>query len=141
MKTIAELLQGLADGALSNADFRHPDHLRVAHYYLLRDGYPFALETVSATIRRFAELHGASRKFHATITECWVRLVAAALAESPGVRSFETLVALHPHLLAKETPLRHYTRERLFSDAARAGWLEPDLLELPRCPIHRGVAA
>ena len=121
--------------------FRHRDHVRLAYDRLLRDGYPFALETVAAAIEQLARHHGSPRKFHVTVTACWVRLVAAALADESRDCSFEQLIARHPELLEQALPLRYYSRERLFGDAARAAWLEPDLVELPRCPIHRGVAA
>jgi hypothetical protein len=32
----------------------------------------------------------------------------------------------HPALADKELPLQYYSRERLFSDEARAAWVEPD---------------
>jgi hypothetical protein len=136
-----ELVRGVAELTLPNERFHHREHLRFARYRVLRDGYPFALESVSEQIARFASRHGHAQKFHVTMTQCWVRIVAGALADEPSDRSFEQLVARHPQLLDKHLPLRHYSRERLFSEPARTGWVEPDLLELPRCPIHRGVAA
>ena len=136
-----DLVRGVAELSLTNECFHHREHLRFTRYCVLRDGYPFAIETVSELIARFASRHGQAQKFHVTMTHCWVRIVAAALADEPRDCSFEQLVARHPQLLDKHLPLRYYSRERLFSDAARAGWMEPDLLELPRCPIHRGVAA
>lgn len=135
---IEELLQGLAGGTLPNERFRHRDHLRLAHHLVLREGYPFALEAVTDTIRRFATGHGLAEKFHLTMTHCWVRLVAAALADEPWSCSFERLVARHPALLDRGMPLRYYSRDRLFADSARAAWMEPDLAALPSCPIHRG---
>ena len=138
---IDELVRRLGDLTLLNQLFRHRDHLRFAHYRLLRNGWPFALDAVSEQIARFARHHGQPGKFHVTMTQCWVRLVAGALAGEPRKCSFEQLVARHPQLLDKSLPMQYYSRERLFSDAARARWLEPDLCELPRCPIHRGVAA
>jgi hypothetical protein len=138
---IDDLARELAALTLPNGRFHHREHLRFAHYRLLRDGYPFALDTVCEQIARFARHHGQAAKFHVTMTQCWVRLVAGALADAPHRCSFEQLVARSPELLDKSLPLRHYSRERLFSDAARAAWVEPDLRELPRCPIHRGVAA
>jgi len=138
---IDELVRRLGDLTLPNQLFRHRDHLRFAHHCLLRDGWPFALDAVSEQIARFARHHGQAQKFHATMTECWVRLVAGALAGEPRDCSFEQLVARHPQLLDKSLPLRYYSRERLFGEAARVRWLEPDRRALPRCPIHRGVAA
>lgn len=138
---IDELVRRLGDLTLPNGLFRHRDHLRFAHHRLLRDGWPFALDAVSEQIARFARHHGQADKFHATLTQCWVRLVAGALAGESRRCSFEELVSRHAELLEKSLPLRYYSRERLFSEAARSGWVEPDLRELPRCPIHRGVAA
>ncbi len=137
---IEVLISKLESLALPNAEFRHREHLRAAHYYVLRDGYPFALATVRRSIRRFAAHHGTPTLFHVTLTECWVRLVAGALAGEPFECSFAELSARHPDLLEKNAPLRHYSRERLFSERARRTWVEPDLRELPHCPIHRGRA-
>jgi hypothetical protein len=138
---IDELVRRLGDLTLPNQLFRHREHLRFAHHCLLRDGWPFALDTVCEQIARFARHHGQAGKFHLTMTQCWVRLLAGALAGEPRACSFEQLVTRHPQLLDKSVPLRYYSRERLFSDAARARWVEPDLHELPTSPIHRGVAA
>lgn len=135
------LARGVETLTLPNERFGHREHLGLVYYRLVRDGYPFALDTVSAQIARFARRHGHAEKFHLTLTQCWVRLVAGALAAAPPHRTFEETVARSPELLDKSLPLLYYSRERLFSDAARGSWLEPDLRELPRCPIHRGVAA
>jgi hypothetical protein len=126
---------------LSNDAFRHRDHLRFAHARLLRDGYPFALDSVAEEIARFARRHGNAEKFHLTMTHCWVRLVAHALSIAPRDGTFEELIAARPELLDKALPLRYYSRDRLYSDAARTRWLEPDLRELPAVAIHRGAAA
>jgi hypothetical protein len=36
----------------------------------------------------------------------------------------------------RRLPLRYYSRERLFSAEARLGWVEPDLLALPRVDVE-----
>jgi hypothetical protein len=36
-----------------------------------------------------------------------------------------------PHLLDKQLPFRHCSREAMFSSEARARWVEPDLRPLP----------
>jgi hypothetical protein len=135
------LVRGVETLTLPNGRFRHRDHLRFAHHRLVRDGYPFALDTVGAAIARFASHHGHGEKFNLTLTQCWVRLVAGALAEASAGLAFDETIARNPELLDTSLPLRYYSRDRLFSGAARRSWLEPDLRELPRCPIHRGVAA
>lgn len=138
---LESLARGVETLALSTERFRHREHLAFAYYRLVHDGYPFALDSVSAQIARFARRHGHPEKFHLTLTQCWVRLVAGALAAAPSHGTFEQTIARNPELLETSLPLRYYSRGRLFSDVARASWVEPDLRELPRCPIHRGVAA
>lgn len=138
---IEELVRGLDALTLPTECFRHRDHLRFAHYRLAHDGYPFAIDTVSERIARFARHHGSAKKFHVTLTQCWVRLIAGALASTPSTASFDELLARCPELADTTLPLRYYSRERLFGDAAHSSWVEPDLRELPRCPIHRGLAA
>jgi hypothetical protein len=138
---IGALVSGLEALTLPNERFKHREHLRFAHYRLLRDGYPFALESVGDAIARYARHHGQARKYHVTLTECWVRLLAGALAVEPRDATFDDVMRRHPDLLDPALPLRYYSRERLFGEAARVRWCEPDLRELPRCPIHRGVAA
>jgi hypothetical protein len=39
--------------------------------------------------------------------------------------------AREPHLLEQDLPFRHWSKGAIFSPAARAGWLDPDLKPLP----------
>jgi hypothetical protein len=81
-------------------------------------------------VRRFAAHHGATQKYHHTMTLVWMRLVAAATAAHAS-EDFEGLLRVHPALLDKLTPQRFYSAARLQGAAARANWLEPDLRPLP----------
>jgi len=49
----------------------------------------------------------------------------------PEIVDFEEFLAAYPMLLDKNTPPRHWSREAMFGDEARAVWKEPDLLALP----------
>ena len=80
---IQSLVAGVEALSLPNERFRHRDHLRFAHYRLLHDGYPFAIDTVCDRIARFARHHGHPERFHYTMTACWVRLIAGALTAAP----------------------------------------------------------
>ncbi|HME82301.1 MAG TPA: hypothetical protein VKF82_09520 [Candidatus Eremiobacteraceae bacterium] len=82
------------------------------------------------TIRRFAAHHGHAPKFHFTLTALWVRLVAAHVADHPDA-AFDELIDLDNRLLDKDLPLRFYSRAQLFSEHARASWVEPDVRPLP----------
>jgi hypothetical protein len=124
--TDQEFLDAFETGRISTAQFHHRDHLRLAWVQVQRLGPEGAAAAVSAGIRRFAGAHGLDRLYHETLTRFWVRIVAHAAAPT-----FEDTLRLHPLLLDKELPLRHWRRETLFGDAARAGWVEPDLAKLP----------
>jgi hypothetical protein len=115
---------------IPNNAFRHRDHLRLAWIYLRHDPET-AARRVGESIRRFASHWGVGRKYHETLSHAWVRIVAIAIAETPDAADFESFVAVQPHLLDKKLPLRHYTPGRLWNDAAREGWVEPDLRPFP----------
>jgi len=124
--TDREFLDAFDRGRISPGDFHHRDHLRLAWLRVRELGLGEAAEAVAGGIRRFAEAHGHHRLYHETLTRFWVRIVAHASGPT-----FEQTVALHPLLLDKELPLRHWRRETLFGNGARAAWVEPDLAPLP----------
>lgn len=115
---------------LPNEAFRHRDHLRLAWLYLRCAPSDVAAARMEQSIRRFASHHGAPQKYHHTMTLVWMRLVAAARTENP-VDDFTALLDAHPDLLDKTTLRRFYSAERLESQAARTGWLDPDVSPLP----------
>jgi hypothetical protein len=115
---------------LPAAQFHHADHIRLAWVYLRTMAEPEAAERMGESIRRFAAHIGKTDKFHVTMTRAWIRLVAAAIEGTPEGASFIQFVSAHPQLLDKDALLKHYSKERLESAVARAGWLEPDLFAL-----------
>jgi hypothetical protein len=118
------------NGDVTPAQFDHRAHVRVAWVYLHESATPReALERMRDGIRRFAAAAGASQKYHETITVLWMRLLEAARARGASGELADVLVA-HPELADKDLPLQYYSRERLFSDEARAAWIEPDRLPL-----------
>jgi hypothetical protein len=95
-------------GEIANADFRHASHLRLALAYLEESPSPDeAAARMASALRGFATALGHPEKYHHTITVFWMRMVA--------------------RLLDKNLPLTYYSRERLWSEAARTEWIEPDL--------------
>ena len=69
-------------------------------------------------------------RYHDTLTTAWARVVAHARRRDRDL-GFDAFLAAHPRLLERDLLLAHYSRERLFSPAARAAFLEPDLVPLP----------
>jgi hypothetical protein len=123
-------LHALETGTIPNHAFHHRDHLRAAWLYVRKRGAGDAERTMLETIRHFASLHGHASKFHHTLTVVWVKLVAAHATQHMDA-TFDELLNLDGRLLDKELPLRFYSAGVLFSESARARWVEPDVRALP----------
>jgi hypothetical protein len=115
-------------GALHS--FGHRDHLRVAFAYARRGGVDHAVDAARRGLRHIAAAHGEPERYHETLTTAWARVVAHHAAAG-GDHEFDQFLAAHPRLLDRELLVAHYSRERLFSRAARARFVEPDLAPLP----------
>jgi hypothetical protein len=122
-----DILRRLLD---TGGGFGHREHLELAWNYVQLYGTDEAQRAMACAIRRVAEMHGAPDKYHETITRCWVHLVALHRAGSDA-ESFEQFIAENPGLLDRHLLERHYSPELIRSHKARAGWAQPDLLELP----------
>jgi hypothetical protein len=137
-RTAAEiecLVRNFESCLLPRDRWTHPAHLTVGLWYLLRHPWPEAARLVRAAIKRYNEANGiiTTREsgYHETITLFWLRMVRRYLETASRECS---LVALANGLVErcgnKGLALEYYTRERLMSWEARAGWVEPDLKSL-----------
>ena len=124
--TDAELARAFERGEIPNAAFHHDAHLRVAWAYLRENrSAAEAAERMAASLKRFAASAGKLEKYHHTMTVFWVHAIALGGASMPDCDAGEVL-RTHPWLLDKALPLAFYSRERLFSEAARLSWVAPD---------------
>ena len=110
--------------------FGHREHLELVWNLLEHLPPRSAAVEAERLLRQIAESHGTPERFHATLTQAWVRVVARHRELEAG-GSFEEFLALHPLLLDQGIISRHYGAERLFGDEARRGWVEPDVRPLP----------
>ena len=128
--TDIELTRALERGEIANENFRHASHLHVAWVYLSESISPSeASGKMRETLRQLAAAAGKLEKYHETLTLFWVRVLALVRAVAAN-KSLEEIVHANPQLLEKNFPLAYYSAERLFSDKARASWVEPDLKPL-----------
>src|SRR5947209_18398061 len=132
---ILALVRGFDDCTLPRERWTHSAHLTVALWNLLQYDWPEASARVRAGIKRYNAAHAVATTpttgYHETLTLFWLRRVRSFLED--GCNEARPLVALPNELVAtadKNLPLAYYTRERLFSPEARAGWVEPDLKPL-----------
>lgn len=129
---ILALVRRFDDCTLPREEWTHAAHLTVALWHLLQFDWPEAVARVRRGIKRYDAAHGVRATptggYHETLTLFWLRAVRAFLEAERNearalVRLANDLAATHD----KNLPLKHYTRELLFSPEARAAWVEPDL--------------
>jgi hypothetical protein len=125
-----QFLAAFEAGQIANQDFHHRDHLRLAWIQVRRLGLHRASDAVARAIRQFASHHGHGERYHETMTRFWVRVIGMGIDRQPTL-AFDDLLSAEPHLLDKNLPYRHWSRERMGSDEARRRWLDPDVLALP----------
>jgi hypothetical protein len=114
---------------ISNADFHHRDHVRLAWIYLRRYDAEAADRRITDAIRNFAAHHGKLDKYHQTMTIAWMRLVSPAAA----LASFDAVTGAFPRLLDKQYLREFYSDDLLSSDAAKKTFVEPD--KRPFCVV------
>ena len=125
----AEFLHGFHTCTL--AEFHHRDHVRLTWLLVRRDGPYMAGEEIETGIRRFASVHGQQEKYHQTMTQFWVKVIAHFIARKPEIADFDAFVRRDPQVLNTMLPFKHWTRETMMSDRAKREWVPPDLLEMP----------
>jgi hypothetical protein len=120
-------------GAFAPADFSHRAHVRLAYVYLAESHRDLALEQYRAALVGFLAHHGIpASKYHETLTRSWILAVHHFMHRSPEASSADDFIERNPLLLDSKIMLTHYSAGLLFSDAARAEFVEPDLDPIPR---------
>ena len=133
------VVRGFESCTLPREEWTHAAHLTVALWHLLVYPWPEAVARVRAGIRLYNEAcdvpNTPERGYHETLTIFWLRFVRSYLLAD--FNEGRALVSLANELIERagsDLPLEYYTRERLFSREARAGWAEPDVRDLPAHP-------
>lgn len=128
------LWNAFVTATLPEKEWTHRAHLRVAWLHSARYAIDEAHALMRVGIIRLNASHGlvetAERGYHDTLTRVWLAIVRAAMKEVRTETS-DAFVDACADRLAKQAPLRHYSRERIMSIEARARFVEPDLTPLP----------
>lgn len=128
---IFELVASFETATISRQAWKHAEHLTVALYYVCRHDIDLATEKMRCGLfellsRGFGVDLSKEMPYHETLTVFWMRTVAdfnAAKNGTPLLDKANELVANYD----KDYPLRSYSREYLFSDEARARFVDPDI--------------
>ena len=126
---IESFIRAFEDGSLPKSEWNAFRHLVMALWYIRRHGRDEATVLIRNGIRRYNQRHDNPNGYHETITSglgCGDRTISGG--EGLRLRCYRVLAAdLLNECGEKDYLLRFYSRERLFSDEARHGWVVPDL--------------
>lgn len=113
--------------------FDHRAHVRLAYTYLAETSVDTALSSMRNALRAFIAHNGIpGSKYHETLTHAWILAVHHFMSADGAAASADAFIDHNPRLLNPEIMLSHYSAEALFSPAARAQFVEPNLVPIPR---------
>jgi hypothetical protein len=133
---IIRLGEGLLACSLAKEDWTHEAHLAACLYLLMRRPDVDVDAEIAGIISRFNESVGGVNDdqggYHDTITRAYLAGVRLFLRTHPegGLADRVNALLVSP-VGRRDWPLGFYSRERLFSVAARCGFVEPDRAPLP----------
>jgi hypothetical protein len=118
-------------GNVKPAEFNHLAHLRLAYVYLVEGGRASAEQRMRQALLTFLSANGVpATKYHETLTRAWVMAVAHFMDRNSSA-SFAEFASNSTPLLDSKVMLTHYSSDALFSERARAAFVEPDLEAIP----------
>jgi hypothetical protein len=132
LMTDDEFLRAFLDCSMPPAGFDHAGHVRAAWLILRRYPLDEAVEHTCAGIAALANHLGVPGKYHRTLSEALVRLMAHGGACDPAM-SLAEFMAANRGLMADARGLlaQHYSDACLASAEARVFFVAPDRLPLP----------
>ena len=125
-----QLLSAFESQSISNEDWSHEYHIRVATIYLSQHSFDNALDKVKSGIKKLNAENQVPesqfRGFHETLTVGWLKLVEARLKNSKVTSSLE-LIDQNTELLNPRLLSEYYSSGSLMSLEAKTRFIQPDL--------------
>lgn len=127
---ISAIVESFENATISREDWRHAEHLTVALYYLSTEDFDAAYqkmrEGIFNLLRAFEVDFTKEMPYHETLTVFWLKTVE----EFRKSRRDGSNLEIHNELVEKfdkDYPLKFYSRDYLFSEKARAEFVEGNL--------------
>jgi hypothetical protein len=127
---IHSLIEKFEDSTATAAEWTHAAHLTAALWYAVHHDFDAAFDKMRAGIFKLNEAHGTpntpTRGYHETLTVFWMKIVWNYKDKNEHL----SLVEMANNLIKdcdSKLPLKFYSHEVLFSPAARARYIEPNL--------------
>lgn len=117
------------DASLEPSLFTHEAHLRLAWIHISKYGEEKAIQNITTQIQNYVRQLGVEDKYNETLTVAAIKIVHHFKQKKP-MDSFKVFISTYPVLKThfKDLLAQHYGFDIYTSDAAKAGYLEPDLL-------------
>ena len=127
---IRSLVQRFESCALAPSEMTHRAHLSISVWYLSRFPVSEGARQVRENLVRFIGHYGLTG-YNETITLFWIKLIKGFLEGADPRRPINDLANdLVERFGNSQVIFDYYSREKLLSDEARIGWVEPDLRRL-----------
>lgn len=113
--------------------FNHLGHLKIAWLYLSMSTTEQACDKACCGIRNYAASLGAATKFHFTITQALVLIMALRITKTEQTGGdWQAFVTNNQDLVdnALNVLYQYYSPDLLHSELAKNAWCEPDLQAL-----------
>ncbi len=136
-EAVARVGEGLLARSLPRAEWTHEAHLAATTYLLLKHTEIDLDRDLPGLIRRYNESVGGvnddTQGYHDTITKAYLHGVRLFLSEADPTAPIHDLVneLLHSPMGKRDWPLRFWSKEKLFSVAARRDFVAPDVAAMP----------
>ena len=134
---ILEIIRSFENGTISRENWKHAEHLTVAYYYI--EHSPLLIEATDKMrvgifnlLKSFGVDLEKEMPYHETMTRFWMKVIFDFGKIKNGYSVVETTNLILENFDDKDLPLKFYSRERLFSDAARSKFVEPDIKEFTK---------
>jgi hypothetical protein len=108
----------------------HRAHLAIAVAYVRTLNQKSALDRIRDRINLFNQNCGDPNGYNETVTRMFIRKLASEIEQGKSARSMHEEVERLSHLCRVEWLYHYFSKQRIWSDEAKANWIEPDLNEL-----------
>ncbi len=127
---IREVIENFESCTVARGSWDHPEHLILAFHYLSQYDFETALSKMRGGLFKLLASFEIDltqeMPYHETITVFWMKTEYNFLKSRSINKLSAPLIQELIEKFDKDYPLEFYTRELLFSDAARAKYIEPD---------------
>ena len=116
------------------SEFDHRAHIKIAYVYLVENTVEDSVSRLRETLTNLLIHAGLepAQKYHETLTKAWIMAVWHFMNKAQESSSADQFIDQNPEMLDSNIMMTHYSADLLFSEEARAKFVEPDLDPISR---------